>query len=455
MSDRVAILRIERKALAELGEHAEFLREHPGDESPEIAALDGSLDHDYFAALIWNERNGMLVDGVKRKHRLLALGFSHADVGVVDYDEATHLARMNAANDHTGSWNKELLRELAKRVNDAGVPPALGMWDAKSLAMLLDPPIVKDDDPESLVSKADELQAKWQVKLGDLYQIGAHRLLCGDCTRAENWQLLLEGQLADMVWTDPPYNIAYDHIQDRRNDLRSEPGRKPQTKAQAILNDSMKPSAYKQLLRAAFKVAYTHCKPGAAIYIAHADMWRTMNELAAKRAGWTMRQNIQWVKSAFTLGMQDYQWEHEPVLYGWKPGAAHYWQGGYRQSTVIDDGVGKLAKLKKKQLLEVIDDLLNSRNTTVIREPRNSSNGLHPTIKPLHLVARLIWNSSREGDIVLECFGGSGTTLAAAEHVNRRAVATELDPKYCAVILERMTSHGLTPKMLGNHAPLQ
>ena len=97
MSDRVAILRIERKALAELGEHAEFQREHPGDESPEIAALDGSLDHDYFAALIWNERNGLLVDGVKRKHRLLALGFSHADVGVVDYDEATHLARDHAA----------------------------------------------------------------------------------------------------------------------------------------------------------------------------------------------------------------------------------------------------------------------------------------------------------------------------------------------------------------------
>lgn len=452
MDEREAILRTERKALAELGEFEEFLREHPDDDSAETAILDKSLEHDLFLPLIWNQRNGKLVDGVKRRRRLIALGFTHVTVGVVDYDDAMHLARMRAAQEHTGSWNRDLERELAKRVHEGGIAPELGMWDAKSLAMLLDPPVVEDDDPDSLVSKADELQQKWQVQPGDLFQIGAHRLLCGDCTKEKSWQLLLEGQIADMVWTDPPYNIAYDHIQDRRNDLRAEPGHKPQTKAQAILNDSMKPAAYKQLLRAAFKAAYDHCKPGAAIYIAHADMWRVMNELAAKRAGWTLRQNIEWVKSAFTLGMQDYQWEHEPILYGWKPGAAHYWQGGYRQSTVIDEGVGKLAKLKKKQLLEVIDDLLNSRNTTVVREPRNSSNGLHPTIKPLHLVARLIWNSSREGDLVMECFGGSGTTPAAAEHINRRSVTTELDPKYCAVILERLTGHGLTVKHLGNHA---
>ena len=449
---RDAILRIERKELTELGEHEEFLRDHPDDDSSEVGALDGSLGHDYFAALVWNQRNGKLVDGVKRKHRLLALGFVRADVAVVDYDEATHIARMHAANDHTGHWNKDLEREMAKRVNEAGLAPALGMWDAKSLAMLLDPPVIADDEPESLVSQADVLQAKWQVQPGDLYEIGAHRLLCGDCTKQKSWQLLLEGRIADMVWTDPPYNIAYEQVQDRRNGLRTEPGQQPQARAQAILNDSMKPAAYKQLLRDAFRAAYEHCKPGAAIYIAHADMWRVTNELAAKRVGWTLRQNIQWVKSAFTLGMQDYQWEHEPILYGWKPGGAHYWQGGYRQSTVMDDGIEKIAKLKKKQLVEIIDDLLNGRNTTVMREPRNSSNGLHPTIKPLHLVARQIWNSSREGDRVMELFGGSGTTLVAAEHTNRCGVATELDPKYCAVILERLQGHGLIAKLLGNHA---
>lgn len=452
MTERIAILRTERKRLDSLDIHADWLRDHPEDGSAQIQALDGSLEHDYFVPIIWNERNNKLVDGVKRRARLMALGFTQADVGVVDYDEDTHVARMRAANCHTGKWDRDLERALAKHMSDSGLSPALAMFDPQSLAMLLDPPEIKDDEPESMVCRADELQAKWQVKLGDLFQIGAHRLLCGDCCDRENWKLLLEGKVGDMVWTDPPYNIAYEETQERRNDLKAHKAAKPATKAQAILNDSMKPAAYKRLLRAAFKVAFENCKPGAAIYIAHADMWRLTNELAAMREGWQMKQNIQWVKSAFTLGMQDYQWEHEPILYGWKPGAAHYWQGGYRQSTVADDAVGKLSKLSKKELLNFINDKLNSRNTTIIREPRNSSNGLHPTIKPLHLVARMIWNSSREGENVIECFGGSGTTIAAAECINRRAFATELDPTYCAVILERLTGHGLTVTHLGNHA---
>lgn len=417
-----------------------------------MQALDGSLENDYFAPLIWNERNNKLVDGVKRRARLMALGFTQADVGVVNYDEPTHIARMRAANEHTGKWNRELERELAKQVHGAGLAPALAMWDAQSLAMMLEPPVVKDDNADSLISKADALQKKWRVKPGDFYQMGAHRLICGDCRSRENWHLLLEGQKARMVWTDPPYNIAYEHIQDRRNDLKASEGRKPKTKAQAILNDSMSPAAYKRLLIDAFKVAYDNCEPGAAIYIAHADMWRVTNELAARRAGWTIRQNLQWIKGDFTLGMQDYQWAHEPILYGWKLGASHYWQGGYRQSTVMDEGVGKLSKLSKKDLINFANDLLNNQNTTVFREPRNSGNGLHPTIKPLHLVARQIWNSSREGDRVIECFGGSGTTPAAAERVNRQAFVTELDPTYCAVILERMQGNGLEITHLGNHA---
>lgn len=452
MTERIAILRTERKKLESLDIHAEWLRDHPEDSSPQIQALDGSLEHDYFAPIIWNERNNKLVDGVKRRARLLALGFTQADVGVVDYDEDTHIARMRAANCHTGKWDRDLERALAKHMSDSGLAPALAMLDPQSLAMLLDPPQVKDDEPESLMCRADELQVKWQVKPGDLYQIGAHRLFCGDCCSKRSWDLLLEGKLASLVNTDPPYNIAYEETQVRRNDLKTSKGEKATTKAQAILNDSMKPAAYKKLLRAAFKMAFDHSKPGAVIYIAHADMCRIPNELSALRAGWTMRQTIQWIKSAFTLGMQDYQWENEPFLYGWKPGAAHYWQGGYRQSTVVDDAVGKLSKLSKKDLINFIHDKLNSRNTTVIREPRNASGGLHPTIKPLHLIARMIWNSSREGEIVIDCFNGSGTVIAAAECTNRRAFTTELDPTYCAVTLERLTGHGLQVTLLGNYA---
>ena len=139
--------------------------------------------------------------------------------------------------------------------------------------------------------------------------------------------------------------------------------------------------------------------------------------------------------------------QHEPILYGWKPGAAHYWQGGFCQSSVLDDEP-TLGKLSKEELVAIIGQLRTARDTSVIREARNTGNTLHPTVKPLPLVARQIWNSSKRGDTVLELFGGSGTTLLAAEQTGRLGVATELDPKFCAVILERLTRSGLKVEKL-------
>jgi DNA modification methylase len=214
-------------------------------------------------------------------------------------------------------------------------------------------------------------------------------------------------------------------------------------KPQALLNDQMSDKKYAGMLRKWFGAAALHLKPGAPVYIAHADSKRCLNEAAAIEAGFYIAQTIIWVKQAFTLGRQDYQWQHEPILYGWKPGAAHYWQGGFCQATVIDEEQ-QLAKLSKAQLVALVNELRNARESTVVREPRQNSDGLHPTIKPLRLVARQVWNSSRRGDTVLELFGGSGTTLAAAEQTGRVCAATELDPKYCAVILERMSAYGLS-----------
>ncbi len=148
--------------------------------------------------------------------------------------------------------------------------------------------------------------------------------------------------------------------------------------------------------------------------------------------------------------MLEYQWQHEPILYGWKPGAGHYWQGGYAQSTVIDDEEKNLSQLAKPELVEIIQRLRNERNTTIVREPRNQSNKLHPTVKPLGLVARQVWNSSKQGDTVLELFGGSGTTLLAAHQTGRKCVATELEPKFCAVILQRAKEHGLAIEKIGD-----
>ncbi len=378
---------------------------------------------------------------------MIEVGYTSADVSIVDYDEPTHLARMIAANTHIGEFEETMLAQIAGEIDLAGLNAALAGYDEKAFAALLEGPVVVDDGESAgeLLSKADLLQERWQVKLGDVYHIGKHRLLCGDSASLDNWNLLLEGRLADMVWTDPPYNVAYDAIQRRRIEVKIETRGKASgsAKPQTILNDDVTDAEYLQLLKGWFAAAHAMTKPGGAIYVAHADSHGAPTRNTLVEAGWYLAQCLVWVKNAATLGRQDYQWQHEPILYGWKTGAGHYWQGGYAQRTVIDDETD-LSKLSKAELAVLVNEMRNARDTSVIREPRNTGDGLHPTVKPLRLVARQIWNSSRRDETVLELFGGSGTTLAACEQTGRRCVATELDPKYCAVILERLSSYGLT-----------
>lgn len=447
MSERIATLRLVRRRLEELKPHPRNPRKHPAPGSREWEVLKGSLAHDYFDPIVENSRNGLLVSGHLRHKVLTELGFTHADVSIVDYDEPTHLARLIAANELLGQWEADLLSALAKDIDAAGIDASLAGWDEKEFAAQIGGPAVADDTEtaETLVSKADEIQAEWQIKPGDLFAAGSHRVLCGDCTDPGNWTRLLGDRHADLVWTDPPYNVDYDATQRRRIDLQSERGAdgKAVPAPQKILNDHLSDAAYASLLAKAFAAAFEATKPGGAIYVAHADSFGLVTRQSLAGAGWYLAQCLIWVKNAFTLGRQDYQWQHEPVLYGWRPGAAHYWQGGFCQASVIDDEERALGKLGKPELVEIIQRLRNARDTTVVREPRNTVNALHPTVKPLALVARHIWNSSHVGDTVLELFGGSGTTIMAEEQTKRRAVATELDPKYCAVILQRLRDHGL------------
>lgn len=444
MSNRVLELKIARWELAAVKPHPKNPRKHPKKGSPRWDALRQSLEHDYFDPLVLNVRNGMLVSGHFRRVLLIDLGVEAVDLVEVDYDEPTHYARMIAANRQAGEFEEELLANLAKEIESSGLAAGLAGFDEKEFASLLEGPEPVDDTEETevLVTKADELQVQWQVKPGDLYQVGNHRLYCGDCTSGESWQKLLGETVADLVWTDPPYNVNYEDLQQQRNDLAKKRGKAANSVAQGIMNDHLSEADYESLLQRAFAMAFAVVKPGGSIYVAHADHFGLMNRSALAAGGWYVAQCLIWVKNAFTLGRQDYQWQHEPILYGWKPGAGHYWQGGFGQSTVIDDEQ-KLSKLDKRELIALIDQLRNDRDTTVIRAQRNTSAALHPTIKPIGLVARQIWNSSRRNETVVELFGGSGTTMAASEQTGRRCVTTELDPKYCAVILERMSAYGL------------
>lgn len=435
MPEMIAEICVERKPLADLKPHPRNPRKHPKVGSTAWLALKASLQNDYFDPLVFNRRNGRLVSGHCRAKIMAEIGFTHADVSVVDYNEPTHLARMVAANTFAGQFDDEAVAQIAADLAQAGISGALAGWDDKEFAAQLEAPDIDDDDESAsaLMSEAAKLQSDWKVAPGEVFSIGrGSRLACGDSGAAATWESLLGETLADMVWSDPPYNVNYHSLQQSRGKADT-----------PMLNDNLSAGAHMEKLVAWLGAAFRWAKPGAAIYLAHAETQGLPTRQAFEKAGWRMAQTLVWVKQSFTLGRQDYQWQHEPILYGWKPGAAHYWQGGFSQSTIIDDDGGNLSSASKAELIEMINTMRNARDTTVIRERRPTVNELHPTIKPIKLVARQIWSSSREGETVLELFSGSGTTILAAEKIGRRCVAAELDPKYCAVTLERARLAGL------------
>ena len=268
----------------------------------------------------------------------------------------------------------------------------------------------KEDPPEEPIAQ-----------LGDIYQLGQHRLMCGDSTNIEQVKQLTNGELVDLFLTDPPYNVNYHG------------GTKDALK---ILNDSMEDSSFRAFLTDAFTSADEVMKAGAAFYIWHADSEGLNFRCAARSAGWKIRQCLVWVKNSIVLGRQDYQWKHEPCLYGWKEGT-HYFTDDRTQATVYDDKID-IKKLKKTEMLELLQEILSdSTATTVLYEDKPLVNDVHPTMKPIRLMAQLVKNSTQPKQTVLDLFGGSGSTLIACEQLDRSCYMMELDPKYVDVIIER------------------
>lgn len=227
-----------------------------------------------------------------------------------------------------------------------------------------------------------------------------------------------------MIVTDPPYNIAYEG------------------KAGRIANDDMAADEFRTFLSAAFGQMRRAMRPGAAYYVWYGSKEGANFETSLAGVGLVPKQQLIWRKSQFTLGRQDYQWQHEPCFYGWKEGAAHYFVDDRTQSTVLDDRPN-LRAMSKKELIGMVNDLMEARvSTTVIDEDKPLSNDLHPTMKPLRLLARLIRNSSRRGDRVLDPFGGSGSTLMACEQLGRKCYTMELDERYASAIVRRFEQAG-------------
>lgn len=277
---------------------------------------------------------------------------------------------------------------------------------------------------------------KTDIVLGDLFEIGEHKLLCGSSTETDTWSRLFGDKLCDMVMTDPPYNVNYE----------GGTGLK-------IMNDQMTNDSFYQFLYDFYTALGTYTKPGGAWYVWHADSEGANFRQAYKDSGLLLKQCLIWVKNALVMGRQDYHWKHEPCLYGWKEGAAHYFTDDRTKTTVIEDVVD-FKKLSKKELLDLIKEVTSDKQkTSIIHCDKPSKNDVHPTMKPIKLLAPLIENSSKIGELVADGFLGSGSTMVAAHQLKRKCYGTELDPKYCQVIVDRMLNLDPTLEVKRNGQP--
>ena len=271
-----------------------------------------------------------------------------------------------------------------------------------------------------------DYEAEPDSKPGMVYELGPHRLIVGDSTKVEDIEKLMAGEKADLIVTDPPYNVDYEGSDGKK-----------------IKNDHMEDQSFLNFLIAAFTAMFRVLKNGGVYYIWHADSEGFNFRSAVKKSGGLVRQCIIWVKNSLVLGRQDYQWRHEPCLYGWKEGSGHYWEGRRDLSTVFDETRSDWKKMNKDELIAELKKIDNEIKTSIIYEDKPARNAEHPTMKPVRLFERLIRNSSKEEDIVLDPFGGSGTTIIACAKTNRIARVVEFDPKYADVIRKRWTAWAL------------
>ena len=276
---------------------------------------------------------------------------------------------------------------------------------------------IKDVDEFDIDEAVAEAEERPRTQEGDLWKLGNHYLLCGDSTINSDIATLLNGKKADLLLTDPPYNVNVSNADGK-----------------TIANDNMSNLEFYEFLKDVFTVADKNLKEGAAFYIWHGESESLNFRKACEYVGWNVKQCLIWVKNSITLGRQDYQWKHEPCLYGWKSGAGHYFIKNRKQPTVIDNSID-LELMTAEELREYILEL--QEPSTIIYEDKPLKNTDHPTMKPVRLMKKQIKNSTKQGEIVLELFGGSGSTLLACEELGRVCYANELSPVYCDVIIKR------------------
>ncbi len=365
------------KPTAELIPYAQNAKVH---DKKQVANVANSIKRFGWQQPIVIDDNGVVVIGHCRLMAAKKLKMKEVPVTIASglTDEEIRELRLADNKTNESDWDFGLLAEDTQDLEFEGFDFDWGLPGEE-----LEPDEIVEDDYD------EELPEEPISKQGDIWQLGRHRLMCGDSTRPDDIDKLMDGEKADLLLTDPPYNVAYEG-----------------GTGMTIQNDDMEDAEFRQFLREAFKCADHAMKPGAAFYIWHADSEGYNFRGACHDIGWQVRQCLIWNKNSLVLGRQDYQWKHEPCLYGWKDGASHNWNNDRKQTTVLDFD-------------------------------RPKKNDIHPTMKPIALFEYQIHNSCPDGGIVLDSFAGSGTTIMACEQDGRTAYCMELDPKYVDAIINR------------------
>jgi len=358
----------------------------PGD--PEYEKLKRSLEEfGYVEPVIWNKTTSHVVGGHQRLKVLLDMGITEVECVVVEMDAEKEKALNVALNKISGDWDKDKLALLIADLQGADFDVSLTGFDPGEIDDLFKDSLkdgIKDDD----FDVDAELHKPALTKPGDVWLLGRHRLVCGDSTKADTFTALMDGKLANLVVTDPPYNVNYEGA------------------AGKIKNDNMGNEAFYDFLLAAFTNTEAAMAQDASIYVFHADTEGLNFRKAFSDAGFQLSGCCIWKKPSLVLGRSPYQWQHEPVLFGWKKKGKHNWYTDRKQTTIWE-----------------------------FEKPKKNAD--HPTMKPIALVAYPIMNSSLTNCIVLDPFGGSGSTLIACEQSDRICFTIELDEKYCDVIVKR------------------
>ena len=358
----------------------------PGD--AEYEKLKRSIEQfGYVEPVIWNQTTGRVVGGHQRLKVLMDMGMTEVDCVVVAMDEEKEKALNIALNKISGDWDKDKLALLIANLQGADFDVSLTGFEPAEIDALFKDTLkdgVKDDD----FDVGAELAQPTMTKPGDVWTLGRHRLICGDSTKAETYDLLMGGTKANLVITDPPYNVNYEGS------------------AGKIKNDNMADEAFYNFLLDAYTQMHSAMADDASIYVFHADTEGLNFRRAFADAGFYLSGCCIWKKQSLVLGRSPYQWQHEPCLYGWKKNGKHQWYTGRKETTIWE-----FDKPKK--------------------------NGDHPTMKPILLLAYPIMNSSMSNSVVLDPFGGSGSTLIACEQTDRICYTVELDEKFCDVIVKR------------------